>query len=89
MIATSKNLLLDDIEFKYEETGFGTWRRFKGDDGSFFEEFKSHADLAGLPLVHITRGKNPETGRGVTAKGVFAMGRIAVTLSVINIKDYF
>jgi hypothetical protein len=72
-----KNLLLEPVEYKVEETRRGTWRRFLYPDGHLFEEFTSHRRLLGLPLLHFTRGKCPETGKRVTARGFIAVGRFA------------
>ena len=72
-----KNLLLEKVEYKIETTNFGVWRRFVYPNGSYFAEFKSHATFMGLPLFHYTRGKCPETGRRIIAKGVIAVGRLA------------
>jgi hypothetical protein len=47
-------------------------------NGEVFEEYTSYARAFGLPLVHYTRGKCPETGKRVVAKGVIAIGRMAV-----------
>jgi len=71
------NLLLEEVEYKVEETSFGVWRRYGYADGTSYHEFKSHKSMFGLPLVHYTYGKNPETGRRVWAKGVFAIGCFA------------
>jgi hypothetical protein len=73
-----KNLLLEPIEFKVEETERGVWRRFLYPDGQLFEEFTSHSQIFGLPFLHFTRGKSPETGKRVTARGFIAVGRFAV-----------
>jgi hypothetical protein len=73
-----KNLLLEPVEYKVEETRRGVWRRFLYPDGQLFEEFTSHRRLFGLPLLHFTRGKSPETGKRVTARGFIAVGRFAV-----------
>jgi len=70
-------MLFEPVEYLVEETGFGTWRRFLDDKGNRFAEFKSHATWAGLPLVHYTYGKCPETGRRIVARGVIAVGRLA------------
>jgi hypothetical protein len=78
------NLLLSEIEYKYETTQWGEWRRFKYEDGRIFEEFISHRRLFGLPLFHFTRGKSPETGKRVIAKGVVAIGRLAVGILAIG-----
>ncbi len=73
-----KNLLLERVEFKIEETERGVWRRFLYPDGQLFEEFTSHRRVFGLPLLHFTRGKSPETGKRVTARGFIAVGRCAI-----------
>ncbi|MEW5800463.1 MAG: hypothetical protein AB1847_00020 [bacterium] len=73
-----RNLLFEDIEYKIDETPFGTWRRFVYPDGHLFEEFTSHRKMLGLPLVHYTRGKCPETGKRIVAKGIIAIGRLAM-----------
>ncbi len=74
---TLKNLLLEHVEFKIDETNGGVWRRFLYPDGSLFEEYVSHARVLGLPLLHYTKGKNPQTGKRVVAVGFFAIGRMA------------
>ena len=73
-----KNLLLENVEYQIETTNFGVWRRFVYPNGVYFAEFKSHVLFFGLPLLHYTRGKCPETGRRVVAKGVLAVGRLAM-----------
>jgi hypothetical protein len=78
------NLLLQDVQYKVDETRFGVWRRFVYPDGQLFEEFTSHQRLIGLPLVHYTRGKCPETGKRLVAKGVVAIGRLAVGILAIG-----
>ncbi len=78
------NLLLEPIEYKIDETPRGVWRRFMYPNGELFEEFTSHRRLLGLPLVHLTRGKCPETGRRVTAKGIIAIGRFAIGIIAIG-----
>jgi hypothetical protein len=71
------NLLLEKVEYKIEETNFGIWRRYVYIDGTSFHEFKSHSTMFGLPLIHYTYGRSPETGKRVVAKGIIAVGRIA------------
>jgi hypothetical protein len=73
-----KNLLLEEIEYKIDQTPLGTWRRFMYPDGRLFQEFVSHQRLFGLPLLHYTYGKCPETGHRIVAKGIIAIGRLAV-----------
>jgi hypothetical protein len=72
-----RNLLLENVEYKIEETPHGVWRRFVYPTGQYFAEFRSNTTVFGLPLLHFTRGICPETGRRVVAKGFFAVGRIA------------
>ncbi len=73
-----KNQLLEPVEYKIERTALGVWRRFLYPNGQHFSEFRSHANLLGLHLVHYTSGICPETGHRITAKGVLAIGRLAV-----------
>lgn len=72
-----RNILLEEVEYKVQETNFGVWRRYGYADGTSYHEFKSHKTMFGLPLVHYTYGKNPETGRRQWAKGVLAVGCFA------------
>lgn len=78
------NLMLAPVEFKLETTRLGNWRRFVYPNGERFEEFISHREIRGWPLLHYTWGRNPETGRRIVAKGVFAIGRMAVGLVAIG-----
>jgi hypothetical protein len=74
-----KNLLLEPVDYKVEHTRRGVWRRFVySTTGELFEEFTSHRRVCGLPLLHYTRGKSPETGKRITARGFIAIGRFAV-----------
>ena len=79
-----KNLLLEKVEYKIEKTKFGVWRRFVYPTGAYFAEFKSNASFLGLPLLHNTRGICPETGRRIIAKGVLAVGRLAMGILAIG-----
>jgi hypothetical protein len=80
----TQNLLLEDIQYKIDETAFGIWRRFLYPSGQYFAEFRSHARFLGLPLLHYTRGKCPETGRRVVARGIVAIGRIATGVIAVG-----
>jgi len=80
----ARNLLLEDIQYLVEETAWGTWRRFLYPNGSRFEEFRSRAEWAGMPLLHYTFGICPETGRRITARGVIAIGRFASGMIAIG-----
>ena len=73
-----KNRLLERVEYQVTKTALGVWRRHLSENGAYFAEFRSHGDLLGLPLIHYTRGICPDTGRRITAKGVIAVGRLAV-----------
>ena len=41
-------------------------------------EYRTKLELFGWPLVHITRGYNPLTGKQRVSKGVIAIGDIAI-----------
>jgi hypothetical protein len=41
-------------------------------------EYKSEAELFGLPFIHIARGIDPQTGRPRVAKGIIAIGNVAL-----------
>jgi len=73
-----RNLLLERVDYKVEETSRGVWRRFVYPDGKYFAEFRSNTEVFGMPLLHYTRGICPETGRRVVARGFVAVGRLAV-----------
>jgi hypothetical protein len=79
-----RNLLLESVAYQVQETRLGVWRRFLYPGGELFEEFASHRKVCGLPLLHFTSGKSPETGKRVVAKGVIAVGRKAVGVLAIG-----
>src|SRR5262245_11706129 len=79
-----KNLLLEPVEYQIDETPRGVWRRFLYPTGELFEEFTSHRRVLGLPLLHYTRGRCPETGKRVTARGFIAVGRFALGVVAIG-----
>lgn len=41
------------------------------------QEYRSAAELFGLPLVHYVQGVDPATGKALVAKGIIAIGDIA------------
>jgi hypothetical protein len=47
-------------------------------------EYRSEDELWGLPLLHIARGFNPETGLPRVAKGIVAIGDFAVGLVAVG-----
>jgi hypothetical protein len=72
------NLLLQQVDYRTEQTPRGTWRRYLYPTGASYAEFRSHATVFGMPFIHYTSGVCPETGRRKTAKGFLAVGRVAV-----------
>ncbi len=79
-----QNLLLEKVEYKVEETTHGVWRRFFYPNGHYFAEFRSHAQAFGMPFLHYTRGKCPETGRRIVARGFIAVGRISTGVIAVG-----
>ncbi|MCP4428375.1 MAG: hypothetical protein GY803_28130 [Chloroflexi bacterium] len=41
-------------------------------------EYRSKEEINGWPIIHINLGANPETDRPLVAKGVVAIGNIAI-----------
>jgi len=41
-------------------------------------EFRSKAEIFGLPIIHISNGIDPLTGRFIVARGLIALGDIAI-----------
>ena len=72
-----ENMLFKQVEYQWEETWLGTWRRYAYPNGNSFGEFKSHGYFGPLPILHYTYGKCPETGRRIVAHGFIAVGRLA------------
>jgi hypothetical protein len=79
-----ENQLFQKIEYQYVETSRGVWRRFLYPNGQLFEEFVSHTRVGDLPLLHYTYGKCPETGKRIVARGVVAIGRLAVGVIAVG-----
>lgn len=73
-----KNMLLEKVEYKIDETPNGVWRRFVYHNGEYFAEYRSKKTILKMPLIHYTRGKCPETGKRIVARGFIAVGRMAV-----------
>ena len=67
----------ETVSYQLDETTFGTWKSFQHKNGKKFREFNSHAQVGGLPLLHFTSGKCPETNRRKTAVGLIAVGAFA------------
>jgi hypothetical protein len=79
-----KNLLLGKIEYKVEETPGGVWRRFVYPTGASYVEYRSNTLIFGLPMIHFTSGRCPETGKRKIARGFIALGRKAVGVIAIG-----
>ncbi|MDD5019961.1 MAG: hypothetical protein PHS61_06060 [Candidatus Omnitrophica bacterium] len=47
-------------------------------------EWKSRAEILGLPWVHIAVGRDQKTGKFLVAKGVIAIGQFAVGVVAIG-----
>jgi len=46
-------------------------------------EWKSKAEVFGLPLIHIAIGRDKKTGKLLTAKGIIAIGQFGIGLITI------
>jgi hypothetical protein len=78
------NLLNKQPDYVITQNRLGVTRKYLFESGMLFREFTSHWRLGVLPLVHITSGVNPETGRRLWAKGVIAVGRKAIGVVAIG-----
>lgn len=47
-------------------------------------EYRSNIEIFGLPLIHITKGHNPQTGARRVSKGIIAIGEIAIGFLAIG-----
>lgn len=81
---SSENLLLQPVRYQVVETGFGVWKRFLNAQGQAYAEFTSHRRVMGLPLVHYTAGRSPETGKRKVARGIVAVGRVSIGVVAIG-----
>jgi hypothetical protein len=79
-----RNVLLEPVEYKMEETSFGTWKRYLSPAGQAYHEFTSYRLVMGMPFLHYTSGGNPETGRMKVARGFIAVGRLAVGVVAVG-----
>ncbi len=78
------NLLNIAPDYQITRTAHGVWRRYLFASGALYSEFTSHTSFNGWPLVQIARGRSPETGKAVTARGVIAIGQKAVGLLAVG-----
>ena len=47
-------------------------------------EYRSEQEIFGWPLIHITKGYDPETGNRLVSKGLIAIGESAIGLVAIG-----
>ena len=47
-------------------------------------EYRSEDELFGLPLIHITRGIDPNTGRHRVSRGIIAVGEVAIGVIAVG-----
>ena len=47
-------------------------------------EYRSEDELFGLPLIHITRGIDPNTGRRRVSRGIIAIGEVAIGVIAVG-----
>ena len=78
------NLLLQPVDWKIDEGAFFVVKRYLSPATGSYTEYTSHALMGQFPLVHITLGRNPETGQRKVARGVIAIGRFAVGLVALG-----
>lgn len=43
-------------------------------------EWKSKMEVLGFPLIHITVGRSPQTGKPLVSRGVIAIGQVGIGL---------
>ncbi len=78
------NVLKQQPDYVISQSKWGVTRKYLYESGMLFREFKSHWKMGVLPLVHITIGINPETGKRLWAKGVIAIGRKSLGVIAIG-----
>jgi hypothetical protein len=66
------------IDYRIEKTAFFKIKSYVYSSRRSFVEYSSYAHWGVWPLVHITMGRDPATGRRKTAFGILAIGRVAV-----------
>jgi hypothetical protein len=47
-------------------------------------EYRSEEEIFGWPLIHITRGYDPQSGKRLVSKGLIAIGEISIGLVAIG-----
>lgn len=78
------NLLNQQPDYVITENSWGNTRKYLYESGMLFREFTSKMKIGNFPLIHITCGICPETGKRLWAKGVIAIGRKAIGVIAIG-----
>jgi hypothetical protein len=78
------NLLNQEPDYVFSSNKLGTTRKYLYESGLLFREFKSHLKVGSLPLIHITVGIDPQTGKRLCARGIIAIGRKAAGVIAIG-----
>jgi hypothetical protein len=78
------NLLNIQPDYVITNSYWGQTRKYLYESGMLFKEFKSKMKIGSCPLVHISIGVCPETGKRIWAKGVIAIGRKAFGVLAIG-----
>jgi hypothetical protein len=78
------NLLNKHPDYVITKTAWGESRKYLYESGMLFKEFKSKMKIGSCPLVHISVGICPETGKRIWAKGIVAIGRKAIGVFAIG-----
>jgi hypothetical protein len=78
------NLQNTEIDYKIKETDRGVWRTYVYESGQSFREYRSKMEIMGLPFIHYTYGKCPETGKRICARGFIAVGRFAYGIIAVG-----
>jgi hypothetical protein len=71
------NLAAQQVEYRVVEGPILVTRLYVYPSGLSYAERTSRASLLGWPLLHVTMGRCPETGRRKVARGWVAVGRFA------------
>jgi len=66
------------IDWRVTKTDFWIIRSYIYPAGGAFVEYTARFSFGSWPLIHMTFGRHPETGRRKWARGIISMGRFAV-----------
>lgn len=74
----ASNLQNQPIDYRITDTTYFRVKSYVYPHGASFTEYTSHGRWGSLPLLHVTLGKDPATGRRKTAYGVVGIGAISI-----------